>query len=187
MQRKHDKQMEHLRFLVHNRLNAKSDAAAPDSAAAGAPETPTPSQPPAEAGGAAAAAAAADGAYDPSEDMQHQADWKESIKPIGYLRSCFRRKVRRTSPGFRSEARNHHRATSLSVCVVLPPPPQNSTPRQPNLVPGSVASLKVTFFDNSEQSLEGLEHYSHVWLIFYFHLNDNVAVKPKVGRRPQAR
>jgi tRNA (Thr-GGU) A37 N-methylase len=43
-----------------------------------------------------------------------------------------------------------------------------------------VASLKVTFFDNSAQSLEGLEHYSHVWLIFFFHLNDNVAVKPKV-------
>lgn len=62
------------------------------------------------------------------------------------------------------------------------PPSKNSTPRQPNLVPGSVASLKVTFFDNSAQSLEGLEHYSHVWLVFFFHLNDNVAVKPKVRR-----
>ena len=54
--------MEHLRFLVQNRLNAKTTA----------------EDAPSEA------------------DLHTGADWKESLKPIGYLRSCFRRKVRKT-------------------------------------------------------------------------------------------
>jgi hypothetical protein len=115
MQRKHEKQMEHLRFLVHNRLNAKADplpqqpldssvsvdddvgvaAQLPTAAASASAAHADPTAGDEASAASAASAAAADGAYDPSEDLQHQADWKESIKPIGYLRSCFRRKVSR--------------------------------------------------------------------------------------------
>eukprot|EP00730_Choanoeca_flexa_P018342 TRINITY_DN8910_c0_g1_i3.p1 TRINITY_DN8910_c0_g1~~TRINITY_DN8910_c0_g1_i3.p1 ORF type:complete len:408 (+),score=93.90 TRINITY_DN8910_c0_g1_i3:183-1406(+) len=120
--KKHNKQMEHLRFLVQNRLNAKDTPIASD-----------------------------DGGTAP--DLHRGADWKESIQPIGYLRSCFKRK--------------------------------NGTPRQPNLCPSSRATLKIDCFSNNAAAFEGLDHYSHVWLIFYFHLNDNVAVKPKI-RPPKA-
>eukprot|EP00045_Choanoeca_perplexa_P005777 m.48460 g.48460 ORF g.48460 m.48460 type:complete len:414 (-) comp13289_c0_seq3:17-1258(-) len=117
--RKHNKQMEHLRFLVQNRLHAKDTTETQES------------QP----------------------DLHQAADWKESVKPIGYLRSCFKRK--------------------------------NGTPRQPNLCPSSRAILQMSHFSNNAAAFEGLDNYSHVWLVFFFHLNDNVAVRPKI-RPPKA-
>lgn len=51
---------------------------------------------------------------------------------------------------------------------------RNGTPRQPLLVPLARASL---IFDSSRvppASLEGLEGYSHCWIIFVFHLNTDL-------------
>lgn len=131
MQRSHTKQMEHLRFLIHNRLNAKPQAS-PHTAAnvdtvaetaevvsvpfdlhvrgvrssvASAASASTAEEEheqvttgsrtvPAAAQSAAPSATDTAAPYDDDEDLQGQADWKESIQPIGYLRSCFRRKVR---------------------------------------------------------------------------------------------
>ncbi|KAL9242249.1 hypothetical protein vseg_016269 [Gypsophila vaccaria] len=51
---------------------------------------------------------------------------------------------------------------------------RNGTPRQPLLVPLARACL---IFDPSRvppASLEGLEEYSHIWIIFVFHLNTDL-------------
>lgn len=54
------------------------------------------------------------------------------------------------------------------------------TPRQPLLVPGATASLTVAREFLPEHSLAGLERFSHVWLISYFHLNTNKTIRPKI-------
>lgn len=54
------------------------------------------------------------------------------------------------------------------------------TPRQPLLVPGATATLTITREFLPEHSLAGLERFSHVWLLSYFHLNTNKTVRPKI-------
>lgn len=55
-----------------------------------------------------------------------------------------------------------------------------ATPRQPHLAPGSTARLKIDPDLLPEHSLSGLEEFSHVWLIFHFHLNTNKIFLPKI-------
>ena len=54
------------------------------------------------------------------------------------------------------------------------------TPRQSHLVPGSKATLAIKKKFLPEHSLRGLEGFSHVWLIYYFHLNTNKKFRPMV-------
>ena len=54
------------------------------------------------------------------------------------------------------------------------------TPRQPLLVPGATASLTIAREFLPEHSLAGLDRFSHVWLISYFHLNTNKTIRPKI-------
>jgi len=54
------------------------------------------------------------------------------------------------------------------------------TPRQPLVVPGATATLTIAKEFLPEHSLAGLERFSHVWLISYFHLNTNKTVRPKI-------
>ncbi|HEX4046180.1 MAG TPA: tRNA (N6-threonylcarbamoyladenosine(37)-N6)-methyltransferase TrmO, partial [Elusimicrobiota bacterium] len=54
------------------------------------------------------------------------------------------------------------------------------TPRQPHLVPGATATLKIDRRYQPEQSLAGLERFSRVWLLSYFHLNTNTRFSSKV-------
>lgn len=54
------------------------------------------------------------------------------------------------------------------------------TPRQPHLAPAARATLTVGPEHVPEQSLAGLERFSHVWLLSYFHLNTNKRFLPKV-------
>lgn len=70
--------------------------------------------------------------------------------PIGYISSCF------------------------SV--------KNGTPRQPTICGPSRATLSIqqSVFNNPEHALLGLEHYSHVWIIFLFHKNGHLGYKAKV-------
>ncbi|XP_012577117.1 PREDICTED: nef-associated protein 1 isoform X2 [Condylura cristata] len=71
-------------------------------------------------------------------------------EPIGYLESCFSTK--------------------------------NGTPRQPSICSHSRACLKIrkSIFNNPEHSLMGLEHFSHVWILFVFHKNGHLSCKAKV-------
>lgn len=54
------------------------------------------------------------------------------------------------------------------------------TPRQPLLVPDATATLTIAREFLPEHSLSGLERFSHVWLLSYFHLNTNKSVRPKI-------
>lgn len=54
------------------------------------------------------------------------------------------------------------------------------TPRQPLLVPGATAALTIAREFLPEHSLAGLERFSHVWLLSYFHLNTNKTIRPKI-------
>ncbi len=54
------------------------------------------------------------------------------------------------------------------------------TPRQPGLSPSSWACLKIEKEWQPELSLQGLEGFSHLWLIFLFHQNTNLRYHAKV-------
>lgn len=54
------------------------------------------------------------------------------------------------------------------------------TPRQPSLVPSSWGVLRLRPGLNLYGSLDGLEGFSHAWLIFVFHENKNKAVRAKI-------
>lgn len=50
-------------------------------------------------------------------------------------------------------------------------PDKFGTPRQPGLVPEAVGLIEIFPQWQPEQSLEGLSAFSHLWVIFHFHLN----------------
>jgi len=54
------------------------------------------------------------------------------------------------------------------------------TPRQPHLVPGSFARLKIYPQYTPGHSLAGLSEFSHVWLLSWFHLSTNKTFHPKI-------
>lgn len=54
------------------------------------------------------------------------------------------------------------------------------TPRQAGLVSASFARLKLHARYAPEHSLEGLEKFSHVWLLSWFHMNTNKSFRPKI-------
>ena len=72
-----------------------------------------------------------------------------ALKPIGFVNSCFAAKF--------------------------------GAPRQGACVPDAVATLQITGLENMEASpaLEGLEQYSHVWLLWAAHLNGHDATQAK--------
>ncbi|HPI40119.1 MAG TPA: tRNA (N6-threonylcarbamoyladenosine(37)-N6)-methyltransferase TrmO [Pseudobdellovibrionaceae bacterium] len=54
------------------------------------------------------------------------------------------------------------------------------TPRQSGLVTESEGHLQIFSKFQPELALEGLERFSHVWLIWGFHKNENLRYHPKV-------
>lgn len=72
------------------------------------------------------------------------------LMPIGFIRTCFKTK--------------------------------NGTPRQPSVsaVTKGVLVVEKSVFTNPDHSLDGLEEFSHVWILFHFHLNEGKSVKAKV-------
>ena len=54
------------------------------------------------------------------------------------------------------------------------------TPRQPQLVPGSTARLKIYPQYAPEHSLASLSEFSHVWLFSWFHLGTSKTFHPKI-------
>ena len=54
------------------------------------------------------------------------------------------------------------------------------TPRQPALVPSSWGVIRLKPESHLQGALEGLEGFSHIWLIFVFHQNANKAVRAKI-------
>ncbi|KAK3932973.1 tRNA (adenine(37)-N6)-methyltransferase [Frankliniella fusca] len=62
-------------------------------------------------------------------------------------------------------------------------PEKRGTPRQPGVSGSARGKLTLfnTVFTNPEHALEGLEEYSHMWIIFHFHKNDSSHVRAKVA------
>lgn len=54
------------------------------------------------------------------------------------------------------------------------------TPRQPQLVNSQVAKIYIFEKYQPEISLQGLEKFSHIWILFYFHLNQSARFHAKV-------
>lgn len=54
------------------------------------------------------------------------------------------------------------------------------TPRQPGLVPSAESRLRLHAEWQPEEALEGLEGFSHVWLLWVFHQNKNLRYHAKV-------
>ena len=59
-------------------------------------------------------------------------------------------------------------------------PDKFGTPRQPGLVSGARAELKLRSDLQPELALQGLEGFSHIWLIFIFHKNQSARYHAKV-------
>jgi tRNA (adenine37-N6)-methyltransferase len=55
------------------------------------------------------------------------------------------------------------------------------TPRQPGLAPSSWGQLTLRPELNLSTALEGLEGFSHLWLVFVFHQNMNKGVNAKIA------
>jgi len=62
-------------------------------------------------------------------------------------------------------------------------PLKNGTPRQGILAPDSQGKLRIRPYRNTRPAdvLEGLEQYSHVWIVFWFHGNFNKHCRAKVA------
>ncbi len=54
------------------------------------------------------------------------------------------------------------------------------TPRQPHLNPDSRGEIHLNPRLNPEQSLKGLEEFSHLWVLFHFHLNRSSGFKASI-------
>lgn len=54
------------------------------------------------------------------------------------------------------------------------------TPRQPGLVPDSFAKIIIHPEFQPEESLSGLQEFSHIWILFHFHQNTNHRFHAKV-------
>ncbi|XP_029041824.2 uncharacterized protein LOC114875573 [Osmia bicornis bicornis] len=62
-------------------------------------------------------------------------------------------------------------------------PSKRGTPRQTGIcgkVPGKLL-LYNSVFTNPDHALEGLQDFSHMWVLFYFHRNDSTHVRAKVA------
>ena len=54
------------------------------------------------------------------------------------------------------------------------------TPRQPGLIKEARGVIQLRPEINFSAGLHGLENFSHVWVLFWFHQNENKVVRPKV-------
>ncbi|XP_032809501.2 tRNA (adenine(37)-N6)-methyltransferase [Petromyzon marinus] len=86
----------------------------------------------------------------PSPDVSSLETGNLMTRPVGYVESCF--------------------------------PTKNGTPRQPSVCAASRARVRLdkSVFSNAEHSLAGLQHFSHVWILFVFHKNGPTTAKAKV-------
>lgn len=62
-------------------------------------------------------------------------------------------------------------------------PEKRCTPRQPGICANATAKITLdsTIFTNPEHALQGLEEFSHMWILFHFHRNDSTHIKAKVA------
>jgi tRNA (adenine37-N6)-methyltransferase len=81
------------------------------------------------------------------------------------------------------QAPQHALALKCIGTVVSPYTKRMGTPRQGLLVPSSRAFIELNL---QTEALDGIESYSHVWIIFGFHANTNAFHKKTKVRPPRA-
>lgn len=61
-------------------------------------------------------------------------------------------------------------------------PAKRAVPRQPTVGSRLLGCIEInpTIFNNPAHALEGLENFSHIWIIYHFHKNDS-CTKSKVA------
>ena len=75
------------------------------------------------------------------------------------------------------------RLSTIGV-VVSPYPKRMGTPRQGVLVPSSRAYIQFDTTMIPPETLDGIDEYSHLWIIFQFHENTSLATSKKTKIRP---
>uniref|UniRef100_A0A1Y1NLL2 TsaA-like domain-containing protein n=1 Tax=Photinus pyralis TaxID=7054 RepID=A0A1Y1NLL2_PHOPY len=61
-------------------------------------------------------------------------------------------------------------------------PEKRGTPRQPGICSDTTAKLTLNeVFTNPSHALDGLQEYSHMWILFHFHKNDATHTRAKVS------
>uniref|UniRef100_A0A1B6D5Q2 TsaA-like domain-containing protein n=1 Tax=Clastoptera arizonana TaxID=38151 RepID=A0A1B6D5Q2_9HEMI len=62
-------------------------------------------------------------------------------------------------------------------------PKKRAIPRQPGIGFNSQGKIILfnSVFTNPEHSLQGLSEFSHMWILFYFHMNESCHIKAKVS------
>ncbi|KAJ8949847.1 hypothetical protein NQ314_008104 [Rhamnusium bicolor] len=62
-------------------------------------------------------------------------------------------------------------------------PEKRGTPRQPGICSDLIAKLTLnnSVFTNPSHALEGLQEFSHMWILFHFHKNDSTHIRAKVA------
>ncbi|XP_076268326.1 tRNA (adenine(37)-N6)-methyltransferase-like [Rhynchophorus ferrugineus] len=62
-------------------------------------------------------------------------------------------------------------------------PEKRGTPRQPGICKDTIAKLTLNkeVFTNPYHALEGLQEFSHMWILFHFHKNEATHVRAKVA------
>ncbi|XP_046972550.1 tRNA (adenine(37)-N6)-methyltransferase [Vanessa cardui] len=60
---------------------------------------------------------------------------------------------------------------------------KRAVPRQPSVLTNSKGCIVIdtNVFNNPNHATTGLEEFSHLWIIFHFHIHDNVTVQSKVS------
>lgn len=92
----------------------------------------------------------------------------------------------KTSSGDESSSPQEQQNAMVLKCigtVVSPYTKRMGTPRQGLLVPSSRAFIELNL---QTEALDGIESYSHVWIIFGFHANTNAFHKKTKVRPPRA-
>lgn len=98
--------------------------------------------------------------------------------------SEFDKKEREREASWWNPAQVHKWIGSRPIGTIMTSfPEKNGTPRQGSVAPASKAVLKVQFGNNPHHSLEGLEDFSHVWLLFLFHDN-GILTAPRAKVKP---
>jgi len=80
---------------------------------------------------------------------------------------------------------NRTRMLEIIGTVVSPYQKRMGTPRQPQLVPSSRGYVEFFRQAVAPASLDGIQAYSHVWIIFEFHANTSIGSKRTKVRPPR--
>ncbi len=74
---------------------------------------------------------------------------------------------------------NHYSLTPVGT-IISPYKEKFAVPRQPSLVPSARAQLKLVGEANTPLTVEGLEQFSHLWILFLFDQNIEQGWKSRV-------